>query len=403
MQIYVLDANYDTISYIDVTESTLWNKRFNDLGESEIYIPCDVEMLSILRRGHFLYRYDDDMVCRIEKVEIETNVENGDYIIATAVDMSKILAARIVRWNTTYSGTAARFIKKVIDDNIINPKDDKGNTLAARKIDNFVFDMTDDELSAFTETINVTANAEDLLQLVIATCKANNYGFRTSLDIDEKKLKFKLYKGVDRSLREMDGYVEFSHIFGNIISSQYEANESNYKNVAYVSYKDSSDNVHLLSLHTGTKEPSGEDRREIFVDGTGTSRDITYEELTQMYPTVQKVNNEYSITENGEKIVVARSTGQGEDEKITVTDYTYLQLIRTIGINLLESKAITEIFSGEVDVADSYCYKTDYDIGDIVRVINEYGIEARAQVVEIMESEDNDSGYIVEPRFQYIS
>ena len=403
MQIYVLDTKYEILSYIDVAESVLWNKKHNDLGESEIYLPCDIEMLSILRRGHYLFRFDDDMFCKIEKVELETDVENGDYIIATAVDMSKILSGRIVRWNTAFSGKAVYFIKRLIEDNIINPKDAQGKLHTVRQIPNFVFDMTDEEMSEFIETVSTTVNAEDLLQLITATCKACNYGFRTSFDIDTKTLKFRVYKGVDRSIPATDEYVEFSPVFGNIISSQYKVEESNYKNIAYVGYKNTAEEVHLLSVYSGETEPQGEDRREVYVDGTSTSRDISYDDLAQMFPAVSKSGNEYYIIENGNKIIVATSEGAGEDEKITVTDYTYLLLIRTIGRNLLESKTMTEIFSGEVDVLDSYRYKVDYNLGDIVKVINEYGIEARAQVIEIMESEDNDSGYVVEPRFQYIS
>ena len=74
MQIYVLDTNYDILAYIDVAESVLWNKKFNDIGESEIYIPCDMEMLSVLRRGHYLYRYDDDMFCKITRKTGESPV-----------------------------------------------------------------------------------------------------------------------------------------------------------------------------------------------------------------------------------------------------------------------------------------------------------------------------------------
>ena len=406
MQIYVLDTEYEKVSYIDVAESVLWNKKHNDLGESEIYIPCDMEMLSILRKGYYLYRYDDDMVCQIEKVEIETDAENGNYIIATAKDMSKVLAGRIVRWNTAFSGKVVRFVKKLIEDNVINPKDDKKQTHTVRRIPNFVFDMTEEEMAEFTETINTTVNAEDLLQLIITTCKANNYGFRTSLDIDTKMLKFKLYKGVDRTIPTTDDYVEFSPVYGNIISSKYETDDSNYKNVAYVGYKSADkedETMYLLSVHNEEIEPSGENRREVFVDGTSTSREISYEELVQMFPAVRKDGNEYSITVSNSKIIVATSDGSGEDEKITVTDYTYLLLIRTIGYDLLKNKTRAELFSGEVDVKNSYQYKIDYNIGDIVKVINEYGIEANAQIFEIMESEDNDNGHVVEPRFQYVS
>ena len=402
MKLYILDANYDTLAYLDESESVLWHKKFNDLGECEIYIPCDIEMLSILRKGHYVFRYDDDMFCKIESIEIKTDEQNGDYIVATATDMSKILSGRIVRWNTVFSGTVAQFIKKLIYDNIVVPKDEQGRFHTVRAISNFVFDMTEEEMAEFTDTIEASVNTDDLLQLIITTCKSFDYGFRTSFDIRNKELKFRLYKGVNRTDVNNDNYVEFSNAYANIISSNYKVDDGNYKNVAYVGYKSADkddDNVYLLSLYDGQEfgevEPQGEARREIYVDGTSTSREMTFDELQQLFPNVRKDSGSYYSGD----IQVATE----KDDKITATDYTYLYLIRIIGRNLLAQKVVTEVFTGAVDTIDTYQYKVDYNIGDIVRVINEYGIESDAQVVGIMESEDNESGYVVEPRFQFNS
>jgi hypothetical protein len=52
-------------------------------------------------------------------------------------------------------------------------------------------------------------------------------------------------------------------------------------------------------------------------------------------------------------------------------------------------------------LVDTYEYKTDYDLGDVVKIINEYGIEAEARVTEVMESEDNENGYTIEPKYEY--
>ena len=101
--------------------------------------------------------------------------------------------------------------------------------------------------------------------------------------------------------------------------------------------------------------------------------------------------------------VVATSEGTGEDEKITVSDYTYLLLIRALADTALAEHTDTTEFSGDVDTIYTYEYKTDYNIGDIVKVINEYGIEAEARIIEIMESDDNEDGYTVEPTFEYLN
>lgn len=418
MQLYILNPQYETIGMIDEAESVLWNKKYNDAGYCEIYAPCSADLFSLLSSGNYIYRYEDDMFCKIETPEIETDVENGDYIISTANDIAKtILSGRIVRWNIVYSGTVLGFIEKVLNDNVINPAQ------AQRRISNFaLYQMTAAERAAFTERIEVTAFTDDLFALISTTCKTHNIGFRLSYSMEEKMLKFRLYKGVNKASESGSEYVEFSPTFSNIISSHYKEDESNYKNVAYVSYKADDETVHLLSVYDGSEdglpEPTGENRREIHVDGTGTSRDITLEELELLFGEVTKTQ-ETIIIDSKEKyysvyyssgVAVATSTQdiptdttETVEEKITVTDYTYLLLIRNLGRNTLAEHNKTQEFGGEVDTIDTYEYKADYDLGDIVKVKNEYGIEADARIVEIMESDDSDDGHVVEPIFEYIS
>ena len=391
MELYILDSAYEIIGTIDDGESVLWNKKYNDLGYCEIYTPCSAELISMLQKGYYIFRFDDDMFCKIETVEIKTDVEQGDYIIATASDISKLLAGRIVRWQFTYSGSVAGFIKKVLTDNVINPQQTQ------RAIANFIID--DSNFNEFGDTIDISTNAEDVLQLILTTCKTYNYGFRVTYDISAGVLVFRLYRGKNRASAASDEYTEFSPAFSNILSSSYKEDESNYKNIVYVGYKTATDEFALLSLYRGDSEPTAEDRREIYVDGTSTSRSVTLEELKALFPNVTRAGSTYY----NYGIAVATVEGEGDQEKITITDYTYLMLIRIIGENALAEYTRSQVFTGAVDWIDTYEYKADYNIGDIVWVVNEYGIGAAAQITEIMESEDNENGYEIEPHFEYLN
>lgn len=389
MKVYILNNSYERIAYIDHADSILWDKKYNDIGECEIYLPCSIDMLNVLRKGFYVYREDDDMVCKIESVQIETDVEKGDYIIATAKDMNNVLANRIVRNGFTYSGSVASFIKKLVVDNIITPEQDE------RAFTNFTFN--DSNFSDFTETIDINVTSgEDMLELIKTTCKTFNYGFRVKYIELTKTLEFGLKKGKNKATTTGVEYVEFSPTYSNILSSNYKEDESNYKNVCYVSYKDSNEEIQLLSVFNTETEPAAEERREVFVDATGLSREIKIEELELMFPyTIRLVGTTYYSNEK----VVASVDG----EKIVVSDYTYLILLRTLGLNTLAERVKTQEFSGSVDITDTYQYKFDYDLGDIVKVINEYGIGAEARITEIMESDDNENGYAIEPKFEYIN
>lgn len=418
MELYILSPKYEIVGMIDEAESVLWQKKYNDAGQCEIYTPCSADMFKLLSRGNYVFRYDDDMFCKIETPEIDTSVENGDYIISTANDITKvILSGRIVRWNIVYSGTVLGFLEKVVNENVISPSQ------AQRKVANFtLYNMSAAERATFTEKIDVTAFTDDLYELIKTTCKTFGYGFKVSYDIAKQKLVFRVFKGKNKASASGSEYIEFSPTFANILTSHYKEDESNYKNVAYVSYKAADESVHLLSVYDGQSaglpEPQGEARKEVHVDATGTSRDITVEELELMFgkvtkkqETVTEDNKQkyYSVysSSNGEAVATSwqdvPTDGKETEEKITVTDYTYLILIRNAGVNALEQHRRTQEFTGEVDTIDTYEYKRDYNIGDIVKVKNEYGISVDARISEIMESEDNDGGYVVEPVFEYLS
>lgn len=427
MQVYILAGEkyakendcfqYDPIGMIDDAASILWNPKYNDVGECEIYIPCTSEYLSKLRKGNYVYRFDDEMFCKIESLEIDESQEDGDYIVATAKDICNILAGRIVRWQIAFSGTLGNFLQKVLNDNVINPAQ------SHRAIPNFVFDTSN--LAEFSESVEISAFTDDLLQLILATCKTHQIGFRISLNMETRKLVARFYRGKNKASVTGEEYVEFSPEFSNILTSHYKEDESNYKNVVYVGYKSANkddDTVYLYSYPDNEYDISGEARLEMYVDGTGMSREISYDELVQMFGTVRKESQEitqdsktvisatYYATVDGSNTAVATSLqdkaeagAEPTEEKITVTDFTYIKLIRRLAQDALAERVATQSFEGDVDTIDTYQYKVDYEIGDIVKVINKHGIEAEARITEVMESEDAESGYSIEPKFEYIN
>lgn len=398
MQLYILDENYEVIGMVDTYESVLWIPKYNDVGECEIYVPCENEYLSLLKRGNYIYRYDDDMFCKIESNEIQTDVENGDHLICIGTDIAKILSGRVIQSQAVFSGKVVDFIEKLLTDNVINVP------LASRLIPNFRIDTSN--FAEFAETIETSAFGEDLLQRILTTCKSFNYGFRVSYDISDGYLVFRLYRGKNKASADGEEYVEFSPQFANIIASTYKEDDRNYKNVACVLYKDANEQIKVTWVYVG-EEPRFEERREISVDATNINRNITYEELVDLFPSVKKnaTLGTYYITTGGKTVVVANYTIQESAEEttetITLTDYTVEKLARSVGIDALYQTRPVREFTGNVDTLASYVYKVDYNIGDTVKVINEYGIEAEARVTEIMESDDNDNGYVVEPKFEY--
>lgn len=389
MKLYILNKDYEQIALIDEADSILWQKKFNDVGECEIYVPCDYENLEVLQVGNYVYRYDDDMFCEIKTLEIETDVEKGDYIIATAQDICTILSGRIVWDRIVFSGSVGDFLKKVLNNNVIN------SNQRQRNIPNLTLDEA--SFNAITDVITKETQAEDILQLIISTCKAFNIGFRVKYNLNTKSLVIGLKKGENKATTQSEEYIEFSPTFSNILSSSYKEDNSNYKNYAIVGAKDVDESLMYKPVSLDGTEPSGENRKEIYVDATSQSRDVSVEELLLLYPDAKLNGTTYSVIISGITIPVAVVNG----DKVTLESMAFERLLTIIGINALIEHNKTQSFSGQVDTIDTYQYKTDYDLGDIVKVVNEYGISANAQITEIFESEDNDKGYEIEPKFQF--
>lgn len=390
MQVYILDPDYELLGMIDEAESVVWHKKYNDVGEAEIYAPCSEMYIDLLLNGKYLYRNDDDMFCKIETPEITTDAEAGDYITATAADICKILSGRIVWDNFTYSGTVGGFIKKLLIENVIN------STQPKRNIPNFT--IAESSLDSITDEITYTTKSDDILQLIISTCKTVNCGFRVSYNMNARQLVFRLYRGKNKATIQSDEYVEFSPQFANILSSHFKADESNHKTFAVVGAKDSDESIMYITV-PDVDEPQGEERKEIYIDATSTSRDISVDELLQMFPSAVLSGTTYSVTISGVPLDIATVNG----DKVTVTDFAFQKMIETIGYNALAERVRTQELTGEVDTIDTYDYKTDYDLGDVVKVINDYGIEAEAQITEVWETDDTENGYIVEPKFEYLN
>lgn len=391
MELYILNPSLQIEGMVDDVESKLWQKKYNDVGESEIYSPYTEKLHALLRRGNYIYRYDDDMACIITDVQITTDIEEGDYITTTAKDVCTILSGRIVRWPIVFTGAVGDFVGKLLSDNVVNTDP------AYRSIPNFRVDET--SLSAVSATIEASAQTEDLLALIIAVCKSAGCGFRVRVDIAEGCFVFALYKGVDRTTGD-NGYVEFSPAFANILDTNYHENDENYKNVVYVGYKDMGEKLQLLSVYRDGVEPQGIDRKEVYIDGTGTSREITLEELKTMYPNCAEIDG--IVWNDSTKLFeIATVEGSGRDKKYTVWDVVYVRIIKRLGTEAFANYERTQEFSGAVDTVDTYAYKEDYNLGDIVVAANRYGISAPARIVEVMESDDNEDGYQVEPVFEF--
>lgn len=74
----------------------------------------------------------------------------------------------------------------------------------------------------------------------------------------------------------------------------------------------------------------------------------------------------------------------------TLTDSEYNAQLVQRGLENLTNNVPTKSFEGKVETTRMYRYGEDFFMGDVVQIINEYGIEGRSRVTEFIRSQNKE-------------
>lgn len=346
MDIYILNRALQRVGIIDTYTSLIWAKRYYAAGDFELYLPASAEAVELLQKDFYLQRDDDDAVMLIEKIGITTDAENGDFLTVAGRSLESILARRIIWAQTTINSGFSAAVFKLIRGNAIE-------TSAVRVIPNLEID---DSVS-FSDPVQTQYTGDNLYDTITALCQTYGYGWK--IELTDEKFILSLYSGADRSYGNEAGnpFVVFSPNFDNLINSNYQYDKTNYKNVALVLGEGEGEARTRATVGTA----AGLDRYESYVDARDVSRN------------------------NGE---------------ITADDYSIMLAER--GAQKLAESRITSAFDGEADANGVYQYKNDFFLGDIVQIENKYGMQEKARIIEIIETEDENGRHIV-PTFEKLA
>lgn len=345
MILYVWKLENDTftkIKVIDNATSVIWVKRFNAVGNFELYIRASTELLELFKGDIFITRDESNVGMYVEKVQLNTDSENGDYLVITGRSAECILSWRVVM-RVVYSSestTAEYIIRNSIDKTLINDIIPNNN----------ISWLTLGEDHEWQDYITRQYTGKNVLDIVQDLCVTYNYGFE--FEWNGSGFTINLYKGTDRSYDQTDNtYIVFSPEFENLGNTEYIQDTMNYANAAIIGGEgEGTERKFAVVLPQGI---TGFNRRMIYIDARqSSSDDLTESQYTDML------------------------IAQGKEE--------------------LEQRKITTSFNGEILNYNNYTYGVDYNLGDKVSIINEYGIRGNATITEITEVED-DTGYKLIP------
>lgn len=352
MDIYAADEKMNTVAVIDYCKSVIWHSKYCGAGDFELMIPmmpAGAYLLETIKEGYFFYRKDSKTVMMAQKIELKTNVESGDYLLISGASAECLIGRRIIWQQTNLSGKVCDCVKRLMNENLIDPAD------ARRRID--IIKMGQGISVETTMQKQVTGdNLSDSVEEILST-----YGLGYCLEYEvvgkPGAMQFKILQGADRSVGNKQGNpaVRFSPEFDNVLASDFAEDYTALKNVALVAGE--GEGTARRSVTVG--ECSGLARRELYVDSRNTS------------------------------------SNDGE-----ISDADYNSMLQQEGVDALSQTQVTRTFAGEIEPDVNYHYGTDYFIGDIITVQNEYNIGFRARIAEIVENDDGD-GYAMVVVLEY--
>lgn len=352
MELVILDTQFKAIAVLDSFESIIWTDRYADAGDFEIYTPASSGLLDIIKQDYYLRFAESDYMMIVEAIEIQSDAEEGNKLIITGRSLESILDRRIIWSQTVITGNLQNGIKKILNDNLINP------SIADRKIDNFIFEESTDTAVTSISIEGAQYTGDNVLDVIKDLCDTYNLGFKVILN-DNNQFVFSLYAGVNRSYdQETNPYVVFSPNFENIVNSNYIESKKTLKNVALVAGEGEGAARKTVIVGSG----AGIERRELFTD----ARDIS------------------SNIDGG-----------------TLSDAQYKAQLRQRGTEDLAENVTTKTFEGQVEATQLFKYGEDFFLGDIVQIVNEYGIESKSRVMEMVRSQ-SEEGYDIYPTFKIL-
>lgn len=445
MTVYILNQNLLVAGLVEEYKSLIWNNRYWSDGDFELALPASADNIAMCQKGFYIIRTDDDMVGVIEKIEIDTDYDGENLLIVSGKDITSMFDRRVFLGArlSSPSTTIENYLLNQVRLCCINPTGwseadaptiENLSEYRKMKIGDATRLLIEVSVSFLPKKSAANKYFPNLGETIKELCQGAGYGYEMQL-LSTGVFRFRLYNGIDRS-----NTVFFTPEYDNLSSSKYVTDSTNYKNVVYVRGNgtvDGSSRIAIYDTSDALHPVKSTERYEVYIDASkDVPRVVTVADIQEMFPGAHRLNNqlyapnvsiqiytpsqeEYltegyggTVTEvdgnrffnftNETKVADLLDGSDAPGNRAAIVPIVYDSQLYAYAVDALASKKITTQFEGSVVPNVTYQYKRDYALGDIVTVRNEYGIEAQARIVEVLEVFDGN-GYSIEPKFEYIS
>lgn len=387
MDLYTMNENFipNPDGNIDEFQSVIWTERYYKAGEVQLVVPALPRYLDLLREGTYLGLAGTD-----EVMELKTDSIEDGLMTVVGKTMLERLDDRIHWPRTTddenpiadYTTPAdiklGELISDRVDKMVINPVPFPAATVWSNlnldwerdKIPNLELGAIDHGGEAKRWTVPVGP----LYPVVSDLAEKDGLGLSLYLESADAdlgfKLKFKTYRGVDRTSSQTAVPLLRLSPDVNALGKLKELRSiDGYKNVVYVVYKNQ------ISIHyeDPANIPEGLDRRVMIRDAegepVGTQKDWRYGAGdSARYPIGGYYGGSYNKPVVGPADI---AKFREQNAKDALANHNYIKQL-----------------DGQVEQGNSYIFGKDYGMGDVLELESLTGIVSKARVTEYIRAQD---------------
>lgn len=340
--ISIFDSGLTIKGIIDNYQYLKWNFKYRKVDNFEFTVNRYKKNVDLLQEGNIVAVYINGAYSAgiIELKELtltgEGKISEDYHILGRGLD--GLLAERTALYNTdsgdgydSQSDIAETVMRHYVDVNCISSSDSNRNYN--------LLELEADQIRG--SAVKYDARFQYLSELLEELSLASGLGWGVVLDSKNKKLKFRIYQGTDRSWENgVNSPVIFSPEFGNIELLGFRESRINSKNVNYVGGQGEAAARTVIEVSKNGDNFTDINRREFFTD----ARDL------DAVDKLQQRGNE-RLEEAGEKIVLEMenlSTGPFEyGIDFHLGDIVTTRYPDIVEMNARVIESILEITAGE--------------------------------------------------------
>lgn len=337
MDLTILNDDFEKIGIIDDFTSLIWHRKFYTSGIFKLNMPQTENNLAMIKEKNLIYKPGSDEAGIIDTYYYKKEDDGTETIEAAGYFLTGILARRIIPALTTFNATYRDIMRSLVNQNAIT-------TNAKRMIPHLSLAAVEAD-TAEKQELQVTG--KNLLTYLGKVSQVSEIGFK--IRYLRTYMEFYTYTGTDHSKNQSENpRVIFAAEYDNLGSTEYTYNATDKVTSAYVAGEGEGAARTIIEVDNGE---TGLDRYESFVD----------------------------------------SRSSREDD---MTDAQYLEMLRQNGLEVLTPAV--ENFAGDATESETTVYKQDYDLGDIVTVLNKkWNKELSVRITEVEEIDDTNGSRIV--------